>query len=358
MRVIGGRDVVVERATIRWAGLRAASFIDAIDSGIISSDIADTGEGGVLLKGGDRRTLTPARLFVRDCRIVRFSRIGRTFRPAVDMHGVGNIVAQSYIAEAPNFGIQFQGNDHLTEGNEITDVVNDTSDAGAIYTGVDWTARGTIIRGNFIHDIQPGADAFEVKGVYLDDFTSGTIVEGNLFLRVQQPVFIGGGRDNVVRGNVFIASPPAVFIDSRGLDWASKFVVDENSDLRRRLAEMPIASEPWRSRFPQLMRLLADAPGDARGNVSRGNLIVGRDAYQLEVRAVAAHQSLGPDLGASRHPSGFERAKIETWRSATTAGEVGKAMAAEIAEAGWPSIDFAAMDRARSAGRRHGIASR
>ena len=202
--------MTVVDSTIRWTGLHGASFVDSAESGIATSDISDTGEGGVLLSGGDRRTLAPAGLFVRDCRIVRFARIGHTFKPAVDIHGVGNIVAGNYIAEAPNFAVMFQGNDHLIEGNEITDVVNDTSDAGALYSSHDWTARGTIIRGNFLHDIKGRQPGFETKGVYLDDYTSGIAVRGNLFLRVEKPVFIGGGRDNLIEGNVFIASPPAV----------------------------------------------------------------------------------------------------------------------------------------------------
>ncbi len=351
IRVVGGSDVVIERSTLRWTGLRGASFIDASDSGIVASDITDTGEGGVLLSGGDRRMLAPAGLYVRSCRIVRFNRIALSFKPAVDIHGVGNVVSGSYIAEAPNIGIMLQGNDHLVEGNEIANVVTDTTDSGALYTGHDWTARGTIIRNNFFHDIRARGEGFEVKGVYLDDFTSGITVRGNLFLRVDQPVFLGGGRDNLVEGNVFVASHPALHVDARGLDWASKYVKDPSSDLRRRLSAVPYASAAWRARYPQLATLLIDEPGDAKRNASRGNVIVGGKPYFLETRAELRKQSLGPDLVAGAGPLGIGPSDEKAAGEARSADDIEKLIGPQIAKAGGPLLPYTVMDRQSRAGR-------
>ena len=356
VRVHGGQDFVVERTTIRWAGMRGISFVDAYESGITTSDIADTGEGGVLLSGGDRQTLSPARLFARSCRIERFARIAHTFRPAIDMTGVGQIAAGNFIADAPNFGIQFQGNDHLIEGNEITNVVNDTTDAGALYSGHDWTARGTIIRHNFIHDVKGSSPGFETKGVYLDDFASGVTIEGNLFLRVEQPVFIGGGRDNLVEGNIFIAATPAVHIDARGLEWASKSVTDPASELRKRLLAAPTTSDAWRKRYPRLPAILSDEPGEAKHNVSRNNSISGGEVYRLAVMAKAKWQTLGPDFGVEMTLSPVTTTSVQAAQSAKTAVEVGTLLASGIATAGGASlqtkIPFATMDRIAAAGRK------
>lgn len=81
-----------------------------------------------------------------------------------------------------------------------------------------------------------------MKGVYLDDMASGFTVTGNLFLRVDQPVFLGGGRDNRVEGNVFVASSPAIHVDSRGQTWARDAVTDPQSELRAAYAAMPVES--------------------------------------------------------------------------------------------------------------------
>jgi hypothetical protein len=295
IRVLGGSNIVVTEARVGWTGALGASFKDSFNSGIRNSLIADTGEGGVQLFGGNRATLTPAGMFVESCQIIRFSRLGQTYRPAVELRGVGNIVKGSFIAGSPHVAIMFLGNDHRIEGNEITDVVTDTSDSGAIYTGRDFSARGTVLRRNFLHDIR-AARGFEIKGIYFDDFASGIKVEENLFLRVDQPVFIGGGRDNEIVGNVFLASEPALHIDGRGLTWAKKSFENPNNTLRARLAEVPFySSSTWRTRYPNLVNLLQDDPAVPKRNVSRDNLIIGGVDYRLFPEVEKADQLLGPE---------------------------------------------------------------
>ncbi len=68
----------------------------------------------------------------------------------------------------------------------------ETGDCGAIYCGRDWTLHGTVIRGNLIHDIK-GTDARYQNAVYLDDMASGITVEGNIFLRCNWGMLVGGG---------------------------------------------------------------------------------------------------------------------------------------------------------------------
>jgi hypothetical protein len=295
IRVLGGSNIVVSEARIGWTGALGASFQDSFNSGIRNSLITDTGEGGVQLFGGNRATLSPAGMFVENCQIVSFSRLGQTYRPAVELRGVGNSVTGSYLSGSPHVAVIFLGNDHRIEANEITNVVTDTSDSGAIYTGRDFSARGTVLRNNFLHDIR-AARGFEIKGIYLDDFASGTRVEGNLFLRVDQPIFIGGGRDNESIGNIFLASEPALHIDGRGLTWAKESFKNPNNTLRARLAQVPFyTSSTWRTRYPKLVDLLDDDPAVPKRNVSRENLIIGGVAYQLFPEVDKAHQILGPE---------------------------------------------------------------
>ena len=44
----------------------------------------------------------------------------------------------------------------LLESNDIHHVLLETGDAGAFYTGRDWTTQGNVLRGNFVHDIGGG----------------------------------------------------------------------------------------------------------------------------------------------------------------------------------------------------------
>ena len=230
--VKGGQHVTIASSVIRNIGNRAA-VISGQDNGLTDMLIEDIGEGGVVLAGGDRQTLTPANLYVERSTIRRFARVSRTLQPAIVLNGVGNRAVGNKISDAPHTAILFTGNDHLISHNEIFDVCKETGDAGAIYTGRDWTARGTVISDNHIHDIPPNLAMGGTVGVYLDDQASGITVRGNLFERVNMAVLIGGGRDNLVEDNKFIDTPTAIHLDSRGTGWQKAVTDDPNGTLRK-----------------------------------------------------------------------------------------------------------------------------
>lgn len=272
--VQGGSGVVIERSTIRNIGGRAAA-VGGRDNHLRDIDVYDTGEGGIYLWGGDRQTLQPSDLSVEESRFRRYARLSRTYRPAIQLGGVGAKALGNVISDGPASAILFYGNDHLIAYNEIFDVANETGDVGAIYTGRDWTARGTVIRNNFLHDIH-GPGLHGSRGVYLDDQTSGIFVTGNLFVRVDKPVFIGGGRDNAVEGNLMVASSPAIHVDARGLTWQSAETQSlASGGFRRKLAEVPYDKPPYSNRYPHLAGILDDDPGAPKYNVVKGNLVVG-----------------------------------------------------------------------------------
>src|SRR5262249_7093926 len=162
---------------------------------------------------------------------------------------------------------------HRIVGNEITRVVQETSDAGAIYAGRDWTARGTIIAENYIHDVVPmlgtsiEGHPYEVKGIYFDDLLSGNAVRRNVFVDVMRPVFIGGGRDNEVNANIFIRPRvAAINIDDRGLTWYAYDVANPKGDMRSKLTAVPYSGELYRSQYPGLANILHDEPGSPKNN--------------------------------------------------------------------------------------------
>lgn len=269
--VRGGADVAIRRSALAWAAGRAAVFEDVAGGGIAESTIRDVGATAVRLSGGDRERLLPSGLYLRDTRLTRYARLSQTQNPAVQIAGVGVQVTGNLFHDAIGYAVHIHGNDHLFARNEVTRLMRGLSDSGAIYAGRDWTARGNAIRDNYVHDIEP-ASGFEVKGVYLDDMASGFTVERNLFVNVQKPVFIGGGSDNVVSGNVFVNASPTISLDSRGQTWMEGAVDDPHSEIRAAYAAVPVASPRWRERFPRLARLLSDAPKVARDNQIVGNL--------------------------------------------------------------------------------------
>jgi hypothetical protein len=305
--VSGGRDVRLVRARMRNIGGRAVRLSGTAHQ-VLDCDIQDTGQGGIVLWAGDRRTLVPALLVAQGNRIQRFNRWGKTYRPAIAIGGVGNTARGNLIAEGSHTGIVFHGNDHLIEFNELHSLALETGDVGAIYTGRDWTARGTFVRHNHLHDIK-GPGLHGSRGVYLDDQASGITVQGNLFVRVDQPVVIGGGRDNLIDNNQFVASSPAVYIDARGRTWQRKETEDPDWALRKALRAVPYQKTPYSDRYPGLAQILERSPGAPVGNVVRRNVVIGgrsllaRDGAEAELEVERWFSGEAAPLVDSRAPA-------------------------------------------------------
>jgi hypothetical protein len=281
--VRGADGLLIEHCSFARSGTRALT-IDGHDVHVRHSSFADVGGTGIDLTGGDRRTLVPSGSSIEDCTFVRCGRVLRTYQPCIHLHGVGHRVLHNELAYHPHIALVFEGNDHLIAANFVHDVVLETGDAGAVYTGRDWTSHGNRIEGNVFADV-PGNDARYQNGVYLDDMASGITVADNLFVRCNWGLLVGGGRDLVLRGNAFAACGRAMHYDARGVGWMHKEILDpETSTLRRRLAAMPIGEEPWQSRFPTLREYLTDRFGRPVNGLVAGTLLLGTPPGSIDDR--------------------------------------------------------------------------
>lgn len=269
--IAGGERNLIAGCTMRNLGGYAVSVAGGAANGVMGCGIHDTGDGGIILSGGDRKTLTPARHYAENNHIHHYARWNRMYRPAIRLTGVGNRAAHNLIHDAPHEAIDFSGNDHVIEFNEIHDVCTESNDAGAIYCGRDWSMRGTQIRYNFLHHIS-GFEGRGCVGVYLDDMLCGINIYGNVFYRVTRAAFIGGGRDNVVENNIFVDCDPALHIDARALGWARDIVP---TTMRDNLLAMPYRQPPWSERYPALVNILDDEPAVPKGNVVARNIFWG-----------------------------------------------------------------------------------
>jgi hypothetical protein len=282
--ISGGTGNTIAGCTIRNTGSWAVSISGGSNNSVLGCDIYRTAEGGVSLSGGDRGSLTPAGHRAANNHIHHFGRIYRTYRPAVSVSGVGNQVAHNVIHDGPHNAIQLGGNDHTIEFNEIHHVCFETGDVGAFYMGRDWTARGTIIRHNYFHDIK-GPGLYGAMAVYLDDAASGISITGNIFNRAGQAAFIGGGRDNLIENNIFVDCQSSVHVDARGIGWM-KYHVDAGGTLPERLKAVPYKQPPWSEKYPQLVNILDDSPGQPSGNIVRRNISFGGKWLDVENEAM------------------------------------------------------------------------
>jgi len=279
--IAGGAHVKVAGCTIRNVGGWAVRISGGEANGVVGCDIYETGDGGIALEGGDRKTLTPAGHYAENNHIHHYSRWHRMYQPAISLDGVGNRASHNLLDNAPHEAIAFGGNNHVIESNEIHSVCYESNDAGAIYSGRDWTMRGTVIRHNYLHDIS-GLGGRGCVGVYLDDMFCGTLIYGNVFYRVTNAAFIGGGRDNAIENNIFVECSPAVHVDARALGWAADSV---DTTMKERLLAMPYQQPPWSTAYAKLVGILQDEPAAPKGNVIARNIQWGGRWADIEGRA-------------------------------------------------------------------------
>lgn len=284
--VSGGTENRITACVIRNGGSSAISVTDGTRHTVFGCDIYNMGGGGISLSGGDRTTLTPAGHVAENNHIHHYGRWYRMYQTAVSLNGVGNRAVHNLIHDAPHIAIGFGGNDHVIEFNEIHHVCQESNDAGAMYAGRNWTMRGTVIRHNYLHDIN-GFEGRGCVGVYLDDMYCGTAIFGNVFYKVTMAAFIGGGRDNTIENNIFVDCKPAIHVDARALGWAhgqGDDWIKENQE-KGTVSGITYNKPPYSDRYPQLVNLLNDDPNAPKGNVIARNICSGGKWDDIEDKA-------------------------------------------------------------------------
>jgi hypothetical protein len=262
-------NVRIVGCTIRNTG-SSAVWLAGRDSRVIGCDMYGLADSGIALSGGDRKTLTAGNLVAENNHIHHYGRVNRMYKAGISLNGVGNRALHNLIHSSPHQAMNFGGNDHLIEWNEIHDVCTESNDAGAIYAGRNWTMRGNVIRHNYFHDIN-GFEGRGCVGVYLDDqFSSADIVD-NLFVRVNTAAMIGGGRDCTIANNIFVDCSPALHIDARGKSWCAEYF----DRMKEGLKEVPYQDAVWAKRYPKLVNILNEEPMAALGNLVARNICVG-----------------------------------------------------------------------------------
>lgn len=301
VEVRGGEGNLIAGCTVRNVGNTAIVLDGGRENGVIGCDICNTGDSGISLGGGDRKTLSPAGNFAVNNLIRRTSQWVRTYRPGIMLSGVGNRVAHNEISDLPHSAIIFHGNDQVIEFNNIHDVCMETGDAGAIYIGRDWTYQGNVIRYNYVHDVGGYEDKYsghgfsETMGIYLDDFTSGQRVYGNVLYNVTRAILVGGGRHNVIENNVIVGCRLGLHLDARGLGWAKNYFDGTYPWMFDRMKELNADKPPYSVRYPRLATIMTDEPAVPKGNVIARNICFG-GTWDNMTDQIRGWQEIGENL--------------------------------------------------------------
>lgn len=259
IEIKNGAHILLAGCTITRPGQTAVIISGGHNCGLFGCDIGWTGRGGAHIIGGDRKTLTPGRHFVENCHIHHFSRIERSYTPAVLLEGCGNRIAHNLMHESPHHALRIEGNDHLVEFNEIHSVVYEGDDQAGLDIWGNPTYWGNVFRYNFWHHIGSG-QACGQGGIRLDDMISGVLMYGNIFYKCSEANFgaiqIHGGKDNIADNNLFIYCKFGISFSGWGqARWEQAL----DSWGKAKIEEVNALQPPYSERYPKLLRIRENA---------------------------------------------------------------------------------------------------
>ena len=224
--------------------------------GIENCEIYNTATGGILLGGGDRKTLTPAGNYVNNCEIFEVNRLDRTYKAGVNISGVGNRISNCNIHNMPGFAIYLHGNDHVIEYNKIYEVITEVADAGAIYFGMAWQMQGNVFRYNYIHDI--GKNQEHLSAIYLDGTVGGAEIYSNIIGNFYgNGIYINGGSDVSVHDNVLYNCGKYGLL----MTYVTNMAYSQESESQYgQLKASPFKTDIWKEKYPHLYDRLDGNP--------------------------------------------------------------------------------------------------
>jgi len=273
-------NIRFRNCTFRNGGTDAA-FINGSHCALEGCAIYNMGDGAVILRGGNRATLTPGENVLSNSYIHHLSRWGKTYKPAALVEGCGHRISHNLIHDLPAIAVLYnRSNNHRIEYNHIFNVCRLADDNGAIYSGRDWASQGNQIRFNYIHDVKSLFWGFGVHAIYLDDGISGQFIFGNILKTATgRAVMINGGRDNIVDNNLFLQNGTAIYTDRL---LQSPFFPQTYTTLRNRLLAFDYQNPPWSQAYPHLVNILEDDPKEPKGNKILRNLGCGNTRWTEE----------------------------------------------------------------------------
>lgn len=229
--------------------------------------ITDIGLNGIRIrKSGDRQTVTSGNVVIKNNDISNISRDGNiagTVGVLIEQDSVGVSVINNVIHNCPNAGILYQGFNNRIAYNEIYNCVTRAADAGAIYAGRSWVSYGNVIEYNLFHDIgqKNNSSSYPASSIFWDDLQSGSEFSHNIsvpnnYVKTSS-VKIGGGIDNIVKGNTMVASEKGIIGEDRTTSGAKAgTLVWKSQATTNRYTDADKNNPVYKKVFPQMTSIL------------------------------------------------------------------------------------------------------
>jgi hypothetical protein len=128
--------------------------------------------------------------------------------------GEGDVIAENRIDSTASDGIRALGRRTLVDGNLVRKACLHLDEAAAIHVGPaqgPWGSEGMLVRHNLILSVPGSADgtpgsSTQAYGIFLDEKTSATKVEGNFIADADVGLCVRRGRAHAATGNVLYAN--------------------------------------------------------------------------------------------------------------------------------------------------------
>ena len=286
--ISGSHDIKISNAYLGLAAGSAIRIKRSEDVIVERSVITDLGESGVAVDSDAE--MPSGHILIADNILSRTAQLTRAYRAAIVLAGHDNVAMGNAISDLPHHAIKFGGTRNLILGNEVSFVVLETSDSGAITAYHDLSTGYNVVEQNYLHDISTSRDLTQagperrVRDIYLDGWTSFTTVTNNLSDTEAMSYFINSGVENVVTSNIWFlrggqSGQIYDYSPHRG-DAVGQFIFDDPKS--RRLA----ACSNLLARFdPAFLR-----DGKPRGNVISGNYNLGGRSVQVPAALAGSQQ--------------------------------------------------------------------
>lgn len=271
-RLEGGHDNLIAGATIRNS-TAGGVWLGGRNDRVRGCDLIDL-ERHVRLGGGRRgeELLEQGGNSVENCHV--YQRGFSHLKVSIGVSGVGNTLRNNLVHHSIGQAVTVHGNDHMVEKNELFNIGYDEGDGGAIYSGGDLIGYGNTYRHNFIHHLMHVPGKVERSGIHLDDCQAGSTCVGNVFFKsAAKGIFMYGGAGHTLLGNVFLEGSRGIYNDgnlgARHHQWEQEIAADPGHEYRntkenylgraeRSIGKEGWLREPWKSRFPLMVRVLED----------------------------------------------------------------------------------------------------